>query len=88
METGGDWQILSVAISEIVIAAHRRVTKQVTTAGNAAENEGFLPRRTSDFRYLGLWHLECDSTAELVIQPEQSNGDEENFKCGNRRVSH
>ncbi len=53
----------------------------------AAENARFMPGRTSDFRHLGLWPLECDSTGELVIQPNQSNGDEEN-QCGNKRASH
>src|SRR5208337_1999698 len=60
---------------------HRRVTGKVPIAYLAAENAQFMPGRTSDFRHLGLWPLECDSTGELVIQPNQSNGDEENLNA-------
>ena len=45
---------------------------------NAAENTKFVSERTSDFSHLGLWPLECDRTSELVSQPNQSNGDEDN----------
>jgi len=46
-----NWQILSFRISETVISANGTVTVQVTTAPKAAENAGFPPRRTSDFRH-------------------------------------
>jgi hypothetical protein len=40
----------------------------VTFPDKAIENAVFVSRRTSDFRHLGLWPFECDSTCELVIQ--------------------
>jgi type IV pilus assembly protein PilA len=55
------------------------VTEKVTIPRKGAENVEFWSRRTSDFRHLGLWPSECDSTSELVIQPNQSNGDEDNL---------
>src|SRR6267378_4504412 len=55
------------------------VTEKVTIPQKGAENVEFWSRRTSDFRHLGLWPSECDSTSELVIQPNQSNGDEDNL---------
>jgi hypothetical protein len=45
------------------------VTEKVTIPQKGAENVEFWSRRTSDFRHLGLWPSECDSTSELVIQP-------------------
>ena len=65
----GDWQNLSIWVSESVILGESRVTEEVTIPRRAAENSEFRSRRTSDFRHLGLWPLECDSTSELVIQP-------------------
>jgi hypothetical protein len=78
MEMRGDWQNLSIWVSESVILGVSRMMAQVTIPQKAAENAEFASRRTSDFRHLGLWPLECDSTSELVIQPKQSNGDEDN----------
>jgi hypothetical protein len=68
-ETQDDWQNLSIWVSESVILGESRVTEEVTIPRRAAENSEFRSRRTSDFRHLGLWPLECDSTSELVIQP-------------------
>src|SRR5580704_14623802 len=45
------------------------------------ENAGPWSKRTSDFRHLGIWPSECHSTCELVIQPKQSNGDEDNINA-------
>src|ERR1700730_14690866 len=56
-------------VSENVILGESRVTEEVTIPRRAAENTEFRSRRTSDFRHLGLWPLECDSTSELVIHP-------------------
>ena len=69
METKGDWQNLSIWVSESVILGESRVTDEVTILRSTAENNEFSSRRTSNFRHLGLWPLECDSTSELVIQP-------------------
>jgi hypothetical protein len=66
---GGDWQNLSIRVSESVILGESRVTDEVTIPHSTAENTEFWSRRTSDFRHLGLWPSECDSTSELVIQP-------------------
>jgi hypothetical protein len=66
---GGDWQNLSIRVSESVILGESRVTDEVTIPHSTAENTAFQSRRTSDFRHLGLWPSECDSTSELVIQP-------------------
>jgi hypothetical protein len=82
-----DWQYLSIQVSESVILEESTVTAKVTIPRKAAENNKFVLRRTSDFRHLGLWHSECDSTCELVIQPNQSNGDED-IKCVNKKASH
>ena len=46
------------------------VTEKVTIPQKATENAEFWSKRTSDFRHLGLWPSECDSTSELVIQPD------------------
>src|SRR4029077_12990645 len=81
MEMKGDWQNLSIWVSESVILGESRVPEQVTIPHSTAENNEFSSRRTSDFRHLGLWPLECDSTSELVIQPNQSNGDEDNLNA-------
>src|SRR5260370_2201525 len=81
MKTQDDWQNLSIWVSESVILGGSRVTDEVTIPYSTAENIEFLSRRTSDFRHLGLWPLECDSTSELVIQPKQSNGDEDNINA-------
>jgi hypothetical protein len=69
MRMGGDWQNLSIGVSESVILGESRVTDEVTIPHSTAENTEFQSRRTSDFRHLGLWPSECDSTSELVIQP-------------------
>ncbi len=66
----GDWQNLSIWVSESVILGALRVTQKVTIPAKATENAEFWSGRTSDFRHLGLWHSECDSTSELVIQPD------------------
>jgi hypothetical protein len=65
----GDWQNLSIWVSESVILGELRVTEEVTIPHKATENTEVWSRGTSDFRHLGLWPLECDSTSELVIQP-------------------
>ncbi len=57
------------------------MTQEVTILQKATENAEFWSKRTSDFRHLGLWPSECDSTSELVIQPNQSNGDEDNLNA-------
>jgi hypothetical protein len=80
-------QNMSVGVSKSVILDGRKLWAEVTIPPKAAENARVLPGRTSDFGHLGLWPIECDSTCELVIQPKQSNGDEET-KCGNKRASH
>src|SRR6202047_3287085 len=77
----GDWQNLSIWVCESVILGELGVTQEVTIPQKAAENAEFRSRRTSDFRHLGLWPSECDSTSELVIQPKQSNGDEDNLNA-------
>jgi hypothetical protein len=82
-----DWQKMSMGLPESVILAEQGVTGQVTVLRWATENTDFPSRRPSDFRHLGLWPPECDSTCELVIQPKQSNGDED-IKCVNKRASH
>jgi hypothetical protein len=64
-----DWQNLSIWVSESVILRESMVTEKVTIPQKATENAEFRSRRTSDFRHLGLWPSECDSTSELVIQP-------------------
>ena len=69
METIGYWQNLSIQVSESVILGESRVAEVVTIPQKATENAEFRSKRTSDFRHLGLWHSECDSTSELVIQP-------------------
>jgi hypothetical protein len=69
MATGRDWQNLSIRVSENVRRAESGGIEEVTIQQNRAENAEFSSQRTSDFRHLGLWHSECDSTAELVIQP-------------------
>ena len=69
METIGYWQNLSIQVSESVILGELRVTEEVTIPQKGTENAEFWSRRTSDFRHLGLWPSECDSTSELVIQP-------------------
>jgi hypothetical protein len=79
METRDDWQNLSIWVSENVILEVLRVTGEVTIPQKATENAEFASRRTSDFRHFGFWPLECDSTSELVIQPNQLNGDEDNL---------
>src|SRR5271154_2892292 len=75
MEMQTDWQNLSKGLSESVILAESGVTAEVTISQDAAENTEVWSRTTSDFRHLGLWPSECDSTCELVIQPNQSNGE-------------
>jgi hypothetical protein len=65
----GDWQNLSIWLPESVILRESMVTEKVTIPQRATENAEFRSRRTSDFRHLGLWPSECDSTSELVIQP-------------------
>ena len=69
METGDDWQNLSIRVSESVILGESGLTEEVTIPQKGTENVGFRTGRTSDFRHLGLWPSECDSTCELVIQP-------------------
>jgi hypothetical protein len=69
MEMRGDWQNLSIWISESVILGESRVTEKVTAPQKATENTEVSSRRTSNFRHLILWPSECDSTNELVIQP-------------------
>ena len=68
-ETGDDWQNLSIRVSESVILGESGLTEEVTIREKGTENVEFRTRRTSDFRHLGLWPSECDSTCELVIQP-------------------
>jgi hypothetical protein len=85
--TMADWQKMSMGLPESVILAEQGAKGQVTVLRWAAENTDFPSRRPSDFRHLGLWPPECDSTCELVIQPKQSNGDED-IKCVNKRASH
>jgi len=69
METRDDWQNLSIRVSESVILGGSGLTEEVTIPQQGTENVEFRTRRTSDFRHLGLWPSECDSTCELVIQP-------------------
>ena len=69
METGGDWQNLSIWVPESVILEESRVTEAVTASQKGAENTEVSSRRTSNFRHLALWPSECDSRNELVIQP-------------------
>jgi hypothetical protein len=69
MGTSCDWQNLSIWVSESVILGETRVAQQVTILQEVTENAQSVFGRTSDFRHLGLWPLECDSTCELVIQP-------------------
>jgi hypothetical protein len=64
-----NWHILSIRLSQNVIAGSFGAIDQVTFPPDRAENVEFVSRRSSDFRHLGLWHSECDSTCELVIQP-------------------
>ena len=87
VETMADWQKLSMGLPESVILAEQGAMGQVTVLRRPTENTDFPSRRPSDFRHLGLWPPECDSTCELVIQPKQSNGDED-IKCVNKRASH
>jgi hypothetical protein len=54
---------------ESVILEESRVTEAVTASQKGAENTEVSSRRTSNFRHLVLWPSECDSTNELVIQP-------------------
>jgi hypothetical protein len=70
VETRGNWQNLSIWVSQSVILGGLRAAEEVTIPQKAAENAAFASRRTSDFRHLGIWPLECDSTSELVIQPD------------------
>ena len=70
METRGDWQNLSIWVSESVILGMLSGPEEVTNLQKGAENTEVWSERTSDFRHLGLWPLECDSTGELVIQPD------------------
>jgi hypothetical protein len=70
MKIQKDWQNLSISIAESVILDEMSVTEKVTILQKATENTEVLSGRTSDFRHLGLWPLECDSTCELVIQPD------------------
>lgn len=86
-KTMADWQKMSMGLPESVILAEQGAMGQVTVLRRATENTDFPSRRPSDFRHLGLWPPECDSTCELVIQPKQSNGDED-IKCVNKRASH
>ena len=88
METGGDWQNLSIWVPESVILGESRVTGEVTIPQKAAENTEVSSRRTSNFRHLDLWPSECDSTSELVIQPRTVKRRRGQFKCGNKRASH
>ena len=69
VEMNNDWQNLSIWVSESVILGGLRVTEEVTMLQKPTENTEVSSRRPSDFRHLGLWPLECDSTCELVIQP-------------------
>jgi hypothetical protein len=69
MQLTDNWHNLSIRLSQNVIARPFREIGQVTIPLNHAENVEFVSRRSSDFRHLGLWHSECDSTGELVIQP-------------------
>jgi hypothetical protein len=59
----------------------------VTTLQDVAENTEVSSGRPSDFRHLGLWPSECDSTCELVIQPKVKT-ETRTYKCGNKRASH
>jgi len=88
METSANWQNLSIPISESVILEESRATEKVTAPQKVAENTEVSPRRTSNFRHLGLWPSECDSTSELVIQPKTVKRRRGQFKCGNKRASH
>ena len=65
-----DWQNLSIGSAESVILAVSGESEEVTFRQESTENAGSGSRRTSDFRHLGLWPSECDSTCELVIQPK------------------
>ena len=69
MEMRIDWQNLSIWLSESVILEELKVMQEVTILRGVTENTEVWSRRTSDFRHLGLWPSECDSTSELVIQP-------------------
>ena len=55
METRGEWQNLSIRVSESVILTELRVANEVTIPQNATENTEVRSGRTSDFRHLGLW---------------------------------
>ncbi len=67
----GDCQNLSIWVSESVILGELRVSEEMTIPENAVEKAEFASKGTSDFRHLGLWPSECDSTSELVIQPKR-----------------
>ena len=67
----GDCQNLSIWASESVILGESRVSEEMTIPENAVEKAEFASKGTSDFRHLGLWPSECDSTSELVIQPKR-----------------
>jgi hypothetical protein len=84
----GDWQNLSIWVSESVILGGSRVTDEVTILRSTAENTEFLSRRTSDFRHLGLWPLECDSYKRVGHPTKPVKRRRGQFKCGNKRASH
>jgi hypothetical protein len=54
---------------ESVIVTTQKDATLVTSTLKSAENTWLVSKRTADFSHLGLWPLECDSTSELVIQP-------------------
>jgi hypothetical protein len=54
---------------ESVILTRQKAANLVTSTLKSAENTWLVSERTADFSHLGLWPLECDSTCELVIQP-------------------
>jgi hypothetical protein len=65
----GCWQNLSIRITESGILELSRTFEKVTSLHDATENRQLSSGRTSDLGHLGPWHSECDSTCELVIQP-------------------
>jgi len=77
-ESGGrsKWQNMSGWVSKNCHMRRKRTVPEVTIPRKGAENAELVSGRTSDFRHLGLWPSECHSTGELVIQPNQLNGDE------------
>jgi hypothetical protein len=68
MKTMGDWQNLSVGVSESVTLGEAKSNEGVTLAQHCAENTVGYLTKTYHFRYLELWPSEWDRTWELDPQ--------------------